>query len=86
MSGITGANVLTCTYALFFFKGSGEATKLQQHLSLLKAEYVKLQERYQELEQKYAVAAATAGDVDQNSFVARLLLTVAQLYDQTLYR
>lgn len=73
---------------LFFLKkkGSGEATKLQQHLSLLKAEYVKLQERYQELEQKYAVVAATAGDVDQNSFVARLLLTVAQLYDQTLYR
>ncbi|KAJ1524187.1 hypothetical protein ONE63_010710 [Megalurothrips usitatus] len=65
--------------------GSGEAAKLQQHLTLLKEEYVKLQRRYQELEQKYAVAAATAGDVDQNSFVARLLLTVAGLFDQTLY-
>lgn len=64
---------------------SGEAAKLQQHLTLLKEEYVKLQRRYSDLEQKYAVVAATAGDVDQNCFVARLLLTVAGLYDQTLY-
>lgn len=70
----------------FILSESGEAAKLQQHLTLLKEEYVKLQRRYSDLEQKYAVVAATSGDVDQNSFVARLLLTVAGLFDQTLYR
>ncbi|KAK3918452.1 Rabankyrin-5, partial [Frankliniella fusca] len=64
---------------------TGEAAKLQQHLRLLKEEYVKLQRRYSELEQKYAVASATAGEADQNSFVSRLLLTVAGLYNQTVY-
>ena len=74
------------SYIFTHLLAGGEVTKLQQHLSLLKEEYVKLQRRYQELEQRYAVAAATAGDVDENSFVARLLHTVAGLYDHELYR
>ncbi|KDR22440.1 Ankyrin repeat and FYVE domain-containing protein 1, partial [Zootermopsis nevadensis] len=62
-----------------------EITKLQQHLSLLKEEYVKLQAHCNELERKYALAAAAVGEVNENSFVAKLLQTVAGLFDQQLY-
>lgn len=67
-------------------KGSGgtEANKHQQHLSLLKEEYVKLQAAYNELEWKYAVACA-AGEGAENSFVTKLLRTVADLYDNPIY-
>ena len=65
---------------------TGEIAKLQQHLSLLKEEYVKLQTHCNELERKYALAAATAGEVNENSFVSKLLQTVAGLFDQNLYR
>ncbi|XP_067015008.2 rabankyrin-5 [Anabrus simplex] len=63
----------------------GEVAKLQQHLSLLKEEYVKLQSHCSELERKYALAAAAAGEVNENSFVSRLLHTVAGLFDKELY-
>uniref|UniRef100_A0A2R5LJ33 Ankyrin repeat and fyve domain-containing protein 1 n=1 Tax=Ornithodoros turicata TaxID=34597 RepID=A0A2R5LJ33_9ACAR len=62
-----------------------EVVKLQRHLSLLREEYVKLQTRLADVEKKYNVAAATSGNVDDNSFVARLLKTVASLFDQELY-
>ncbi|XP_069684015.1 rabankyrin-5 [Periplaneta americana] len=63
----------------------GEIAKLQQHLALLKEQYVKLQTHCNELERKYALAAAAAGDINENSFVAKLLKTVAELFDQELY-
>jgi hypothetical protein len=65
---------------------AGEITKLQQHLSLLKEEYVKLQAHCNEVERKYALAAAVVGELNENTFVAKLLQTVAGLFDQQLYR
>lgn len=65
-----------------------QVAKLERHLSLLRQEYVKLQNRLIELEQKYSLAVAasgqTAGD-HENTFVNRLLKTVAELYDKDLY-
>jgi hypothetical protein len=52
----------------------------------LKEEYVKLQAHCNELERKYALAAAAVGEVNENSFVSKLLRTVAGLFDQQLYR
>ncbi|KOB69802.1 Ankyrin repeat and FYVE domain-containing protein 1, partial [Operophtera brumata] len=67
------------------FAASSEVTKLQQHLSLLKEEYGKLQSHCAEVERKYTLAAASAGDLSEASFVARLLMTVTQLYGRTTY-
>lgn len=64
---------------------SSEVTKLQQHLSLLKEEYGKLQSHCVEVERKYTLAAASAGDLSETSFVARLLMTVATLYGRDTY-
>jgi hypothetical protein len=52
----------------------------------LKEEYVKLQAHCNELERKYALAAAAVGEVNENSFVSKLLRSVAGLFDQQLYR
>ena len=62
--------------------------KLERHLSLLRQEYVKLQNRLVELEQKYSVAVATSGQLgdQENTFVIRLLKTVSELFDKDLYR
>ena len=65
---------------------AGQAAKLERHLSLLRQEYVKLQSRMVELEQKYSIAAAKAGQVGNDTFVSRLLRTVAELFDKDLYR
>lgn len=62
-----------------------EVNKLQQHLVLLREEYVKLQQRYKTLERNYNVLNSTT-KVDQNSFVSRLLKTVAELFNRELYR
>lgn len=64
---------------------SSEVSKLQQHLALLKEEYGKLQSHCAEVERKYTLAAASAGDLSETSFVARLLMTVAQLYGRETY-
>ncbi|PZC83492.1 hypothetical protein B5X24_HaOG207475 [Helicoverpa armigera] len=64
---------------------SSEVTKLQQHLALLKEEYGKLQSHCAEVERKYTLAAASAGDLSETSFVARLLMTVATLYGRETY-
>lgn len=66
--------------------GDSEKYKQQQHLSLLKEEYVKLQAYCNELEKKHATLAATYGDCNDKSFVSRLLKTVTTLYNNTLYR
>ncbi|XP_050520840.1 rabankyrin-5 isoform X2 [Daktulosphaira vitifoliae] len=65
--------------------GDSERHKQQQHLSLLKEEYVKLQAYCNDLEKKYATLAATYGDCNDKSFVSRLLKTVTTLYNNTLY-
>ncbi|EEC09893.1 ankyrin repeat containing protein [Ixodes scapularis] len=66
-------------------RGCAEVAKLQRHLSLLREEYVKLQARHAEVERKYNVAVAASGNADADSFVSRLLKTVANLFDQELY-
>ncbi|XP_052802681.1 rabankyrin-5-like isoform X2 [Mya arenaria] len=63
----------------------GEVVKLQNHLRLLREEYVKLQKRLAETERKYQVLAASAGQGGDNNFVNRLLNTVAELFDKELY-
>ena len=64
----------------------GQVAKLEKHLKLLRQEYVKLQNKMVEMEQKYSLAAAAAGQVGENTFVSRLLKTVAELFDKDLYR
>ena len=62
-------------------------SKLQTHLQLLREEYVKLQSKYVELEKKYQVALASSGrGGEDNSFVAKLLQTVADLFEKEEYR
>ena len=63
-----------------------ELTRVQQHLNLLREQYVKLQQRHSDLEQKYTRAIATSGDATADHFVSRLLKMVADLYDKSLYR
>ncbi|CAF3943262.1 unnamed protein product [Adineta steineri] len=62
----------------------GEIVKLQQHLILLREEYVKLQQRYKILEKNYNILNVTT-KLDQDSFVCRLLKTVAELFNRELY-
>ena len=63
----------------------GEIVKLQQHLVLLRDEYVKLQQRYKTLEKNYNILNVTT-KLDQDSFICRLLKTVAELFNRELYR
>ena len=72
----------------FLFSASctkGEIVKLQQHLLLLREEYVKLQQRYKTLEKNYNILNVTT-KLDQDSFICRLLKTVADLFNRELYR
>ncbi|XP_072043178.1 rabankyrin-5-like [Amphiura filiformis] len=62
-----------------------ELEKLKRHLDLLRQEYVKLQNRLAEVEQKYNVVTAGAGGTEEDNFVSRLLATVADLFDKELY-
>uniref|UniRef100_A0A0P4WJ56 FYVE-type domain-containing protein n=1 Tax=Scylla olivacea TaxID=85551 RepID=A0A0P4WJ56_SCYOL len=65
---------------------SDEVGKLQQHLSLLREQYVRLQERYTTLEQQHAIATAGCQSPEgEDSFVTRLLRFVANLYDKEKY-
>ncbi|CAF0740586.1 unnamed protein product [Adineta steineri] len=61
-----------------------EVVKLQQHLVLLREEYVKLQQRHKTLERNFNVLNSTT-KLDQNSFVCRLLKIVADLFNRELY-
>lgn len=82
---IVGGVVGGCLVTMSVCAASSEVTKLQQHLSLLKEEYGKLQSHCAEVERKYTLAAASAGDLSETSFVARLLMTVATLYGRETY-
>ncbi|XP_023334642.1 rabankyrin-5 [Eurytemora carolleeae] len=62
-----------------------EVDKLSQHLSLLRTEYVKLQQKCVMLERENSVLAAENGEQGQDSFISRLLATVSSLYNQPLY-
>ncbi|KAK7469532.1 hypothetical protein BaRGS_00036438, partial [Batillaria attramentaria] len=63
-----------------------EVAKLQSHLSLLREEYVKLQNRLADVERRYQVAAASSPDGESDgSFVTRLLRIIADLYDKEQY-
>lgn len=65
---------------------SDELGKLQQHLSLLREQYVRLQERHTALEQQHAIATAGSQATEgEDSFVTRLLRFVADLYDKEKY-
>lgn len=86
-------NMFTLKYHLkslmnytFLVAFSGEVAKLQNHLSLLREEYVKLQNRLAEVEKKYQIAVAASGQGGDDNFVARLLKTVSDLFDKELYR
>lgn len=63
-----------------------EVAKLQQHLQLLKEQYVRLQQRHSDLEQKYTQAVASSGSVGPHHFVTKLVGMVTGLYDKQLYR
>ena len=66
--------------------------KLQKHLSLLRQEYVKMQQKLVETERQCAVLAAQVSGPGSSpaatgdSFITRLLAIVADLYQQDQYR
>lgn len=63
--------------------------KLQHHLSILREEYVKLQHRLLEAERKAEMLAVSTGHAEsapENSFVVKLVKTVARLFEEDLYR
>ncbi|KAH9525635.1 Ankyrin repeat and FYVE domain-containing protein 1, partial [Bulinus truncatus] len=64
-----------------------EVLKLQNHLSLLREEYVKLQNRLADVERRYQVAVAAGGGNGeaQDGFVCRLLKLIADLFDKEQY-
>ncbi|CAL4090807.1 unnamed protein product, partial [Meganyctiphanes norvegica] len=65
---------------------TNELEKSQQHLSLLREQYVRLQERYTALEQQNTILNASSdNNQGEDSFVTRLLRFVAGLYDQEKY-
>ncbi|XP_076244386.1 rabankyrin-5 isoform X2 [Calliopsis andreniformis] len=61
---------------------SMEAKKWQQHLSLLREQYVNLYNANTELQRQYAVAIA---DKQESGFIKRLLTVIASLYGQHRY-
>lgn len=69
-----------------------EVAKLQKHLSLLRQEYVKMQQKLADTERRCAVLAAqTSGQASSSpaaadTFISRLLDIVANLYQQEQYR
>ncbi|XP_068939356.1 rabankyrin-5 [Petaurus breviceps papuanus] len=63
-----------------------EVAKLEKHLMLLRQEYVKLQKRLAEAEQRCSLLAAQAGqEGGGDCFITRLLRIVADLYEQEQY-
>jgi len=65
--------------------GENEAAKLQKHLNLLRQEYVKLQNKTLDLEQKLALASATSGNVTEDTYASQLLQMSNDLYDKETY-
>lgn len=64
---------------------SEELSKSKKHLLLLREEYVKLQNKYCDIEKKYNLLKAVKGVIDENNFVVRLMRSVANLFDKELY-
>ncbi|XP_059177093.1 rabankyrin-5-like isoform X2 [Physella acuta] len=64
-----------------------EVSKLQNHLSLLREEYVKLQNKLADVERRYqvAIAAGPGNGEGQDGFVSRLLKFIADLFDKEQY-
>lgn len=64
-----------------------ELEKTRRYVELLKEQYNKLQSRASEVERKYNLLLASCGgnDVQENSFVPRLLKIVAGLFNQQTY-
>jgi len=71
---------------LLFLSKPGDPGSAQHHLELLREQYVKLQQRHTELEQKYSRAISTSGNVGPEHFVSKLVSLTAELYDKSLYR
>lgn len=73
---------------IYVFFCSDEVSKLQNHLALLREEYVKLQNRLADVERKYQVILAASGNSGdaQDGFVSRLLRFIADLFDKEQYR
>ncbi|KAK9304700.1 hypothetical protein QLX08_004104 [Tetragonisca angustula] len=61
---------------------STEAQKWQQHLSLLREQYVNLYNTNTELQREYSIVTANKQDT---GFIGRLLTTIASLYSQHRY-
>lgn len=61
----------------------GEINKLQRHMTLLREEYVKLQARYVELQQKHQMLSASSDK--EETFVSRMLQKIAELFEKELY-
>ena len=63
-------------------------SKVKQNLDLLREQYVRLQARYNELEQKHNKLLASTGGEGGNAdgYVTRLITMSNNLYDKPLYR
>ena len=69
------------------FNLNTEVEKLQQRLSLLREEYVKLQKHCEVIEKDRSQLLATSGaQNDSNSFVANVLKAVASMFKNPEYR
>lgn len=69
----------------FSTTGDTEAAKLQKHLNLLRQEYVKLQNKTLDLEQKLATLSASSGNISEDTFASKLLKTVHDLHDKETF-
>ena len=64
-------------------------SKLQQHLSLLRTEYVKLQSKHESLQQEHNLLKANSSEFskesEEQSFASKIMRSVAQMYNQKQY-
>ncbi|KAJ8676247.1 hypothetical protein QAD02_012033 [Eretmocerus hayati] len=72
----------TETQWIDFTDDSSESQKWQQHLALLREQYVNLYNNHTELQQKYASLTA---DEEDHGFVGRLLSQISKMYNQQRY-
>lgn len=63
-----------------------EATKHKTHLELLRKEYVKLQQKYLALENKFQSLVVSSPEESGDTFVSRLLNVVSSLFNNEQYR
>ena len=62
-----------------------DVEKLKTHLDLLRDEFVKLQQRYANLEQKYELLNAS-NESDCDTFTGRISKVIAKLFNCQKYR